>query len=100
MSYCIAARHPDVVSASLPMSGWLPPGLRNPGAAARPPVFAFHGTTDDRVPFADGKAAAAWLTSAGYKVEFKELPGQAHAVSNEEKTELHHHIADLVNAMK
>jgi phospholipase/carboxylesterase len=95
MTFAVAARHPEAIAAAFPLSGWLPPALVPSGAAppSRPPIFAFHGTADERVPFADGKGAVARLLAAGYRSELRELPGMSHTVGPEERAELYQRIA-------
>jgi phospholipase/carboxylesterase len=98
LSFAIAARHPDQIAAAFPLSGWLPPGLAPAAASpsARPPVFAFHGTADERVPFADGKGTVARLVAAGYHAELRELPGMGHTVGSAERTELYRRIEGTI----
>jgi phospholipase/carboxylesterase len=100
MSFAIAARHPEVIAAAFPLSGWLPPALAAtpPSSPARPPVFAFHGTADDRVPFDSGKAAVARLLAAGYHAELLEIPGVAHTVGPAERIELYQRIQASIAA--
>jgi predicted esterase len=42
-----------------------------------------HGTIDETVPFADGRATVEALGQLGIKVEFTEVPGVAHVVTPE-----------------
>jgi phospholipase/carboxylesterase len=81
LSFTIAARHPDAIAAALPMSGWLPKTLTPTTApAAPPPVFAFHGTADDRVAIDEGRSATARLVALKFPVTFREFDGVAHAI--------------------
>jgi phospholipase/carboxylesterase len=81
LSYAVAARHPDAIAASFPVGGWLPAPLwpsKLPQGAR--PIFAFHGTIDERVPLARGRQAALGLRDLGFDVHFEEIQGVGHAI--------------------
>jgi phospholipase/carboxylesterase len=81
LSYAVAARHPEVIAASFPIGGWLPAPLWPPKLpqGARP-IFAFHGTIDERVPLPRGRQAAAGLRDLGFDVHFEEIQGVGHSI--------------------
>lgn len=81
LSYAVAARHPDAIAASVPISGWLPPPLWPPSLTQNPPpIFAFHGDADTRVPIERDKAGAGALQKLGYRVELKVSDGVEHVI--------------------
>jgi phospholipase/carboxylesterase len=81
LSYAVAARHPDAVAASVPISGWLPPPLWPPTLPHDPPpIFAFHGTADSRVPLERDRAGADALEKVGFKVQLRVSEGVEHAI--------------------
>ena len=94
LSFAVAVRHPEAIVAAYPMSGWLPPALRSPSAtaSARPPILAFHGTADGRVPIAESRETVAALVAAGYRAELRQFDGMDHAMSREERGELYRRI--------
>ncbi len=49
MSLALATLHPELVSAAIPASGWLPEKLHSTNTA---PIYAIHGQGDEIVPFA------------------------------------------------
>jgi phospholipase/carboxylesterase len=87
LSFALAARHPDRVEASLPIGGWLPPpfftALGPRGSAGSPPILAFHGEQDDRVPLQPTLVAVAELSRRGFDVNLQRYPGLGHAISPE-----------------
>lgn len=101
LTYAVAAHHPEVVSAAYPLSGWLPPALRSPipASSPRPRVDAFHGTSDARVPFAEGRDTLAALTGAGYRAELHGVEGAAHTITAAEREQLLVSWAASVEAM-
>ena len=87
MSYQVGLTSPDKVKGIAPLSGMIFPSLKpmvkNYQALKQLMIFSAHGTADNRIPFADGKAAVDYLKSIGLKPEFHEYPGMAHTISNE-----------------
>lgn len=91
LSFAVAARHPEKITAAFPVAGWLPPSLRPgraPAPAARPPVVALHGAADSLVPLALARDAVAALDEAGFDAELKSHEGVGHAVSPAMRAEL------------
>ena len=79
LAYYVAAKHPDLVTAELPISGLLPQPLAPDGVPA--PTFAYHGTRDERVPVEGARATIAAFKAAGGSAELREYPHLGHAVS-------------------
>lgn len=102
MSYAIATRHPELVSAAYPLSGWLPPRMRAPAvdAGALPPIFAFHGTADPIVPFAVDQATVNALKADGFSVEFTPLEYEKHTLPPGERAEIQHRLLARISELK
>ncbi|MCD6010911.1 MAG: phospholipase/carboxylesterase [Flavipsychrobacter sp.] len=88
MSYDIGLLNPDKVKGIAPLSGRLFAHLQQKIRSATPQlkqlkIFIAHGTADDRIKFAEGKAANEYLKNIGLKPEFHEYPGMGHSISND-----------------
>lgn len=91
MSFALAATHPEVISAALPIGGTLPKAVY-PSAALTsvqrpttlPPVIAFHGADDLAVPTQGARDSIEELRRAGYAAELHEYAGVAHTISPQE----------------
>ena len=84
LSFALAALHPEQLSASLPIAGWLPPSLMpetRPGAAV--PIIAFHGQIDQVVPYAPTEQAVQRLEALGVDARLQGFPGLGHSVNAE-----------------
>jgi phospholipase/carboxylesterase len=82
LSFALYARHPELIAAAYPLSGWLPPSLV-PGARPAgdlPPLIAFHGTADPVVPIAHARTAVGALVALGFPATLREFEGVEHAV--------------------
>jgi len=91
LSFALAVEHGELISAAYPMGGALPEPLwPKPGSApaAAPPILAFHGEADTRVPLAPTQRAVEALTAAGYAVELRTYPGLEHSINRPMHTEL------------
>lgn len=84
LSYAIVAREDAGVGAALPISGVIPRQLwpaERPLGGLLPSVWAFHGTVDDRVPFADDRATHAHFVRVGFPGRFREYQGVGHTIT-------------------
>ncbi len=81
LSFAVAVRHPASIGASLPISGWLPPPLW-PSDLPKdaPPIIAFHGTADQRVPLERDQSAVTALAKLGFHAELQVNEGVEHAI--------------------
>lgn len=83
LSYAVVARPDGGVFAALPIGGLLPrelwPEARDIGGLL-PAVYAFHGTADDRVPFASDREASEAFRAVGYHAELREYAGIGHNI--------------------
>jgi phospholipase/carboxylesterase len=84
LSYAIVARPDGGVFAALPIGGLLPrelwPAARDIGGLL-PAVHAFHGTADERVPFASDREANEAFRAVGYPAELHEYAGVGHTIT-------------------
>lgn len=86
LTYALVTRYPQLFAAAFPVAGWIPEAnLPKPPkkGSTYPLIHAMHGTIDETVPFADGRATVEALGRLGIKVEFTEVPGVAHVVTPE-----------------
>jgi len=93
MTYQVGLRHPERLAGLLALSCGLPLAV-SVAAEAHPanrdaPIFAAHGTNDDVVSIARGRAARDLLVSLGYAVEWHEYP-MPHSVCPEEIADISH----------
>jgi phospholipase/carboxylesterase len=91
MALLTGLRHRERLAGIVGMSGYLPlaatTAAERADANATTPVFLAHGTHDNVVPLARGKASADALRALGYPVDWHEYP-MAHSVCMEEIQDL------------
>ncbi len=86
LSFALGVRHPEIVRASLPIGGWLPPpfvaasGLTS-AQRQLGPIRAFHGEQDNRVPLAPTLVIVQELSRLGFDVEIRRYRGLGHSIS-------------------
>jgi phospholipase/carboxylesterase len=100
LSFALAVLHPEVVGEAFPVSGVLPSPLWPsswPMGKASPPIQAFHGDADSRVPVADDRQGVDKLRALGMPVLLHEYPGVGHTVSAEMRRDLHAALADALS---
>jgi phospholipase/carboxylesterase len=101
MSFALAAFHPGLLEAALPVAGMLDGALPEPVPITSPlPVFAFHGTADDRVMYADGAASVERLKKAGRAAKLTSYPGLGHAISPALRRDLFRALGEAVAAAR
>ena len=87
MSYQVGLTAPGKVKGIGVLSGMIVPSLKplikNTTALKHLKVFISHGTADNRIPFADGKAADDYLRGLGLSPQFHQYSGMGHAISND-----------------
>ncbi|PRQ06286.1 alpha/beta hydrolase [Enhygromyxa salina] len=90
LCFTLAVQHPELLSAALPISGWLPEPLWPTATAdaAAIPIFAFHGDADAIVPYPATVTAVAHLEQLGYQVQLQGYPEIGHAISQAMHTDL------------
>jgi len=102
LSYAIVARPDGGVAAALPVGGLLPrelwPEARAIGGLL-PAVYAFHGTGDERVPFAMDQAANDAFRAVGYHAELRPYPGVGHTVSPMMQADLKQRLESVLTSI-
>ena len=87
MSYQVGLTAPGNVAGIGVLSGTIYPSLKplikNDAALKKLKIFVAHGTADNRIPFANGKAAVDYLETFGLKPQFHQYPGMGHTISND-----------------
>ena len=101
LSFALAVDHPDLISAAVPIGGWLPPPLV-PAAlppAPLPTIVALHGEADVVVPFAPTRESVAALTKQGWPVTLHPFPDVAHQIPPPVRRELYSQLQRAVEAL-
>lgn len=84
LTLTLALHHPEVMSAALPVSGYIPPSIvpaeREP-ALAHPRVRALHGGRDPLLRIGRTREIVDMLQERGFDVELREVPDARHEVS-------------------
>jgi phospholipase/carboxylesterase len=95
LSFALAVRHPELVSLAVPMGGMLPPDLLPAGAppATAPPIRAWHGGADTRVPTALARRTVDALAAAGWDATLQTVDGAGHTVPRQARDGLHAAVA-------
>ncbi len=92
LSFVVAANHPDVVVAAIPMSGLWPQELRPrgpfPPGIKLPVLVALHGADDGLVPNAGAVESVAAMKALGMDATIESFPDVAHRVSAEMRKRL------------
>jgi phospholipase/carboxylesterase len=87
MSYEVGLTSPAKVRGIGPLSGKIYPSLKtlvkNTPDLKKLRIFVAHGTADDRISFAEGKAAVEYIRSLGLQPEFHEYAGMGHSISGD-----------------
>ena len=101
LSFTLAAHHPAVYSASVPVGGWLPPPLWiTEKGAGLPKIVALHGTDDAAVIYEPTKASVDNLKTLGYDAELKSYEGVGHVITDEIRRDLFDALVDAVKRAK
>jgi dipeptidyl aminopeptidase/acylaminoacyl peptidase len=75
-TYWLAARHPELFSAAIPVAG--APGPDDLEAGGRVPLFIIHGENDEVVPVGQAQAAFKALRKGPASVRLDIVPGLTH----------------------
>jgi phospholipase/carboxylesterase len=102
LSFTIAATHPDLVGAAVPVGGWLPPPLwpRALPAGHTPAIDALHGEADAVVRFTPTREAVEHLEQLGWPATLQGYPEVGHAIPPPMRRELHLRIQRAVEAAR
>ena len=83
LALAIALRDPDWTSAVFALSSFLPPELfaiPADGGVSRPPIHAFHGDEDERIPIEQARDTVNRLHALGYPIKLTEYEEMGHEV--------------------
>jgi phospholipase/carboxylesterase len=87
MSYQVGLTRPGLLRGICVLSGTIFPSLKplvkQSPQLAKLKIFVGHGTSDDRIPFGEGKDAVSYLTSIGLTPEFHTYQGMGHTITND-----------------
>jgi phospholipase/carboxylesterase len=84
LSYSLAVHHPELISASVPIAGWLPPRIApDSPPRVRVPIVALHGEEDRVVPFIQTHELASEMASLGFDLQLQTYPRVAHSINRE-----------------
>lgn len=84
LSFALAAAHPELLGAAVPISGYLPSSLwpsQRPTVRPLPTILALHGEADPLIPVESDRWSVEALRSNGYNAELRTWPGVAHGLS-------------------
>jgi len=101
LSFALAAQHPEVIVAAVPISGTLPAQLWPEGAPdgiELPPVTALHGDADDRIPIGPAQDATAALAARGHDALMVPYAGVEHTISQAMRLDLYLTLAESIGA--
>jgi phospholipase/carboxylesterase len=94
ISYAVAAEHPSLIAAAVPLSGAIPPSLYPKKTDNPPPVCAAHGDQDELIPIEGARQSVQAFQAAGGKARLKEMKGLGHAVDDRMRAFLFARIQD------
>lgn len=86
LSFTLAALHPERVGEAFPIAGLLASPLFPsswPMGKVAPPIHAFHGDADDRVPIAGARDTIRALSNVGFSATLSEYANVRHSVSDD-----------------
>jgi len=91
LSFALAVRHPELVALAVPMGGMLPTELvpQGPPPPDAPPIRAWHGGADTRVPTALAQRTVDSLAAAGWDAQLETVEGAGHTVPGAARDGLH-----------
>jgi len=101
MAYYQAVKHGDSYTYIFPISGLLFSEQLN-GRSSSPgaKVYAYHGRSDEVVPFSSGKKAVNLLKNKGVNVNFTEFGSGHHGLFAEMKSEITLAVEKKLNSLK
>ena len=87
MSYQVGLTAPAMLRGIGVLSGTIYPSLKplikKTAALKQLKIFISHGNVDERISFADGKAASDYITHLGLTPEFHRYAGMGHTISKD-----------------
>jgi len=91
LSFALAAVHPELLAAAIPVSGYLPASLwpaERPRIRPLPKVLALHGDNDRLISVQSARWTVEALRSNGYDTSLRSWPGVGHAMVPEVRATL------------
>ncbi len=98
VSYALAAYHPELFAAALPVSGAMAGDLPEREAPPEIRVEAFHGGEDQLVRLEWAEYTIEQMREQGWDVAFTVYPDVGHAIGGEAKDAWRRRLAELVGA--
>jgi len=83
LSFALAAGHPELLAAAVPVAGYLPATLwpaERPKVKPLPKVLALHGEKDHLISLESARWTVEALRANGYDTELRSWPGVGHAL--------------------
>ncbi|MEO1268553.1 MAG: dienelactone hydrolase family protein [Myxococcota bacterium] len=97
MSYAVATRHPQLIRAALPISGWLPDAMVPTQAPNFTPlIWSMHGTSDTVVPELPTRTMVDTLKALHFQVEYTSWPNVGHTISQDMRHALFEQLDTLL----
>lgn len=101
LSFTLAVRHPSLVSAAVPVSGFIPRELlprHMPARVELPPIEAVHGAADRVVRIGPTRRNVRRLRALGFHVALLEIPEARHVYDDAIAAEVHTRLTAAVVA--
>ncbi|HYC53908.1 MAG TPA: alpha/beta fold hydrolase [Candidatus Binatia bacterium] len=99
VAFALATLRPDLVSAAVPVAGFLPMPMwpaQRPKIRPLPKILALHGEKDQVVPIQSAKWSVEALRSNGFDVQLRSYPGVQHTIDKQERADLHEAVVAAV----
>jgi phospholipase/carboxylesterase len=92
LTYLMAVRHPDAIAGAFPIAGRMPGKLLPRGDVRTAPVYALHGTGDNRIDIEAAREAIAAFKAVGATAELHEFDGVGHTITPAMRDDLVTHV--------
>jgi phospholipase/carboxylesterase len=99
LAYVMAARHPDAIAYAFPIAGRMPAKLLPRGSTRTAPVYALHGTADERIAIDASREAIAAFQAVGATAELHEFPGIGHTITPAIRDDLASHVRAVLGTL-
>lgn len=101
LSFSLSTRYPSRFAAAFPMAGWLPPALYPVPKKDQkfPYIYAQHGGADRAVPVERGRETVRRLRGLGLRVDYRELPGVGHVVTEDMEESMSRGVERILEAL-
>jgi len=99
LTYVMAARHPDDIAYAFPIAGRMADKLLPRGNVRTAPVYALHGTADNRISIDASREAIAAFKAVGATAELHEFAGIGHTITPAMRDDLISHVRAVIGAL-